>query len=85
MTPTFKDMEEHTFEIVLAAHACADPPKRRRFVARFRLGWNTQYFVFEDNHEVFQSDNWRTALIQYNYGDVAATLGEAHVAQASAD
>ena len=75
--PTFREMEKHTYEIVLASEVNVEPNVSRWFVAQFRLGYYTTYLVIDHGIEVFRSDNWREALIEFNHGDVAATMDEA--------
>lgn len=74
---TFKEMEGYTYEISLASVASVEPDVRRQFVAKFRLGYQTEYIIRDHGITVFVSENWREALVEYNHGDVAGTMGVA--------
>ena len=76
---TFKQMEGYEYELHLASVASVNPPIRRQFVAFIRLGYETVYVVRDDGKEVLRTSNWREALVEYNQGDLAGTMGEALV------
>jgi hypothetical protein len=75
--PTFDEMQTHTFDVLLAAIASVKPDIRRQFIAKLQLGHVTRYVVVDHGNEVFASDNWREALIEFNDGDWRATQGTA--------